>query len=405
MKFHSLTAFATGVLLASAGLSSSVLAAPLPAPANDFDFTASGSAMASYNSNVLSASDNNGGVKRKFDDYIFTFTPGVGLKYGGFADTTLAVNYSETIYRYYVRPSLNEELSNVGFSASRKQGEFDLSAGFSYSQNYNNTPSSTSPTLSSIIRDDVIDANAHAHWNFSEKFNFDAGFDYTKTDYLYSVGRTYQDSETYSLPVSGYYVYSQELSVGAGYTYSQTNPKPAAASPGTPGRSRYNNTLSLNTQLTKWNKLSGTANVGVTQNHIDADSSSGQSALDSTNLSYGVNLKYDYSEPLGFTFNGSRSYSTGTEGQNIQATSAGIGAVYNYSTNISATANLLTYTYSQYFQQNRHDDNYTSGITLTWKPYTFLSLSAGYSYFMNSSDAASSTYNINVVTASVTVNY
>jgi len=405
MKLSSSSLFAAGVLLASASLPSSLSAAPLPVPLDGIDFSASGGATAQYNSNVLSSAGNVGGVKTKFDDYIFTFNPGLTLKYGGLPDTTLAFNYTETFYRYYTHPELNEELSNVGFNVDRKQGAFDLTAAVSYVQNYTNTPSSVSASLSSIIRSDVIDANGHAHWDYSDKFNFDGGIDYNQTRYLYAIGRTFQNTDTYTVPISGYYVYTDQLSFGAGYTYQQTDPQPAAANPGSPGRARYNNTLSFNTKLTKWNKLTGTANVGIEMNHIDPDAANAQPALDTTTGSYGLNLQYAYSDPITFTLSGSRNFNTGTAGQNIQATTVGLGVNYNYSSNIFATANLMTYTYSQYLQQNRHDDTKTSGITVNWKPYSYLTLSAGYSYFMNSSDAPNSTYNINIITVSGSVSY
>jgi len=405
MKFSSPFLFATGVLVASAGLTFKLSAAPLPDPLADIDFTASGGATAQYNSNVLSSAGNVGGVKTKFDDYIFTFNPGLVLKYGAIADTTLTFNYTETFYRYYAHPALNEELSNVGFNVDRKQGAFDLSAGFSYAQNYNNTPSSASPGLTSIIRSDVIDAHGNATWNYSDKFTFTGGVDYSQTSYLYSVGKTFQDSSTFTLPFTGYYAYTDQVSVGAGYTYSQTTQQPAPATPGVPGRGRYNNTFTLNTRLTKWNKLTGDADIGVTMNHIDGDSSAALPALDSTTVSYGLNLQYAYTDTVAFTLSGNRNFSTGTTGQNIQATSVGVGVNYDYSSNIYATANLITYTYSQYLQQNRHDDTKTSGITINWKPYSYLTLSAGYSYFMNSSDAPNATYNISIVTVSGTVSY
>jgi len=413
MKFPSSTIFIAGVVLASAGLSSRLSAAPMPAPLSDIDFSASGTAKEEYNSNVLSSANNNGGRVSKFDDYVATFNPGLTLKYGAIADTTLTFDYTETFYRYYVHPSLNEEMSNVDFNIQRKQGAFDLTAGVSFVQSYNNTPDNNvaGSGRTSILRTDTISANANAHWNYSDKFNFDAGLNYIQTRYLYTAGSALENSDTYTVPITGYYVYSDQVSVGAGYTYSQTSPKPPAAAPippattRTPGASRYNNNFSLNTKLTKWNKLTGSANIGVSMNHVDAGVANGSPALDTTAVSYGVDLDYAYSDPLSITMNGSRNFSTGTAGQNIEATTLGLGVNYDYSSNVSATINLMTFTYSQYLQADRHDKTKTSGITVTWKPYSYLSFSTGYSYYMNSSDAANSTYNISTAFVSATVTY
>ncbi len=404
MKSYSKTILTAALLLASAGLAPSLSATPLPAPLDGLDFVFNGAVKETYNSNVLSSAGNVGGVNTKFDDYIATFAPGFILKYGGIQDTTVTLSYTETFLRYLEHPSLNEELSNVGLTVQRNQGALKLTGSLSYVQNYNNTPSSTSAGLTSIIRSDVISASGNVHWDYSDKFNFDGGFGYTNTHYLYSVGRTFQDTDTYTLPISGYYVYTDKVSFGLGYTYSQTDPKAPAAG-GAAGRSRYNNNFTFNVRLAEWNKLTGDANVGIVQNHVDSDPVSGTSSDDTVTGSYSLDMNYAYSDILSFNFTGSRNFSTGTVGQNIQSTSGGIGATYKYSNNINVQANLITYTYSQYLQQNRHDDTKTTGVTVNWQPYAYLTLSAAYSYFMNSSDAANSTYNINLVSISASVSY
>ncbi len=402
MKFQSISMLSAGLMLASAALTSPLSATPLPAPLDGVDFSAHGGVTASYNSNVLSSAGNNGGAHTKFDDYIATFNPGLTLAYGGFADTTLKLNFTETFLRYLEHPTLNEDLSNLGFTVARKQGAFDLSAGASYVQNYSNTPSTT-PGATAILRSDVLDASANATWNYSDKFNFSTGFDYNNIHYLYTQGATSQDTDTYSVPLSGYYVYTEQLSFGLGYNYSQTDAHNSRTTPPAVGRSRYTNTFSLNTRLTKWNKLTGTANVGVGMNHINAGG--GASAQDTTSINYGLNMVYDYSEKVAVTFTGARNFSTGAAGQNIQSTSGGVSVGYKYSDTINAQFNLINYTYSQYLQQNRHDDTKTSGVTLNWAPYNYLTFSAAYSYFMNSSDSAGSTYNINIVSLSAQISY
>jgi len=400
MKFPSKSTLAAGLLLAVVGLPSTLSAAnPLPPPLSDLDFTITGGVSGAYNSNVLSSAGNVNGVPSKYDDYIFTFNPGVTLQYGKIADTTLELDYTEKFLRYYQHSSLNEDLSNLAFSVTRKQGTVNLSAAASYVQNYSNTPSGGGGT--SILRSDVIDTSGNAHWDYSDKFNFDTGIEYSQTRYLYASGSGSQDTETYTFPISGYYVYSDQVSFGLGYTYTQTDLKSAGSSAAGPGR--YNNTVSFNTKLTKWNKLTGTASVGVTMNHVD--SSGTTSSLDTTTGSYSLDLAYDWTDKVSFNLSGSRNFSTGTTGQNIQATSVGLGVNYAYSDTVNVDANLVNYSYSQYLGTPRDDTSITSGVTLNWKPYTYLTLSAAYSYFMNSSNAAASTYNINIFTLSATLNY
>ncbi len=404
MKLLSKSLFTASAMLAVASPFIHLSAAPLPAPFDDLgkDFlVASVGAKFDYNSNVLSSP----GGSTKFDDFIMTINPGIKLEYGTNTDNDVSMTYTETFLRYYRRPSLNEELSNVGLNYSRKQGEVDLTAGASYVQNYNNTPSAVSPTLSSIIRYDTIALNGNFTWNYSQVLNFGGGVGFSQNHYLYSVGQGFQDTDNYTLPVNAFYVFSPALSVGVGYTYAQSDPKNSTA-PFAQGRERDSHTVSLNAKLTEWQKLSGSANVGVTENRIQGIA--GSPALTTDTVSYGLSLDYAYSEKVMFSLDGNRGFNTGTQGQNIETTSLSLGSTFNYSPSLKFVANLLSYTYSQYLQNipSRNDNTYTSGITVTWTPsWDWLTLSAGYTYFMNSSSAPNATYNINVITVSANIKY
>jgi len=408
MKFSSKSLLSACALLAVAGNFASVSAAPLPAPLDQYgvDATVNFMTSAAYNSNVLASP----GGATKFDDLIFTFAPGLTLDWGKNALTDVTFNYTETFLRYDKHPSLNAELSNVGLDVNRKQGAFDLSSHASYVQNYNNTPSAitaTNPNPTSIIRFDTITASGDAKYTMSDKFNFDLGLSFVQNHYLYTTGKAYQDTDTYTLPATAYYVYTPELSVGLGYTYSQTDPKnnQLTGAGFSPGRERDTHTISLNALLTKWEKLSGSANVGVSRNSISGIGP--VAGLTTTTVSYGLDLTYDYSEKLAFNLTGSRNFSTGTAGQNIEATGGGLGATYTITDTIGLQANIINFTHSEYLQQvpARTDESYSTGITVNWHPLDYLTLSAAYTYFMNSSSAPNATYNVNVVTISGTIHY
>ena len=392
--------FALAAIISTVGCQSMLSAAPLPAPFDALGpqfLTFTGGVSAAYNSNVLSAPSN------KLEDYIFTFNPGVRLDYGKndeIGDTT--VTYSETFLRYAKHTALNEELSNLALNYVKVQSRFTFSLAASYGQSYSNTPSSAGAGLTSIIRTDNLGASGDVHWNFSDKFNFDAALQFAQAHYLYTVGKAFQDTDTYTIPATAYYVYSPALSLGVGYTYQQTDPK---SSTGGQGRERESHAFTLNALLTEWQKLTGSANVGLTESRIEGSTAPAAPSLTSTTVSYGVNFSYAYSPKIALTVAGNRGFSTGTQGQNIETTSGGVGANYSYSDTINVQANLLNYTYSQYLQSARNDDTYTSGITVNWLPYNWLTLSAGYTYFMNSSSQAGATYNINVITLSGTIKY
>jgi polysaccharide biosynthesis protein VpsM len=411
MKHLQKCLLSAAALFAAASQFSVMSAAALPPPFDDYgvDLTLEGGVNESYNSNVLSAH----GSPNKFDDYISTFTPGLELEWGKNAVTDVTFDYTESIYRYAKHASLNEDLSNVGLDIVRKQGAFTLTGMFGFVQNYSNSPSGASGNLAGIIRSDVLSASGNVHYDMSDKFNMDLGFGWARTSYLYSIGEAYQNSDAYTLPVDAYYVYSPELSFGLGYTYQQTDQK-NSINPFTVGRERDSDTFSFNTVLTKWNKLTGTASAGFTINNIASASAEGGNpavpSLTTTTGSYGLGLQYNYSEKVAFTLNGNRNFTVGVSGQNVENTGAGLGLIYNFTDSITVQANLITLNYSQYLQQTpaRDDLAKSTGVNISWKPLDYLTLSAGYNYFMNSSLGSSNptaTYNINVVSISGSIHY
>jgi hypothetical protein len=402
MKFLQKTALTPLAVICATGCFLSVQAAPLITISDNLNLYATGTATGAYNSNILSSS---GGPGKK-SDYVMTLSPGVELDYGRNTDTTLNIRYREDFLRYLQNSGLNNDLSNVFVTASRKQGAADIDANFSYVQAYTNTPTFIVPgvPVTTIIRSDVYSTGFKADYTISPKFYTDVGLQYTQTDYLYGAGAPYQNSNNYHVPANFYYDYSEKIDVGVAYYFDYTDPNNSRA-PATSGVVRYDNFGGLSLRMKQWEKLTGTINLGVDDNHVT--NSTGLTASDSLNLAYGVKLQYDYSEKLSFFLNGQRNFQTGAAGQNIQVTSATLSGHYAYSDNVSFDFTPFGYSYSQYMQTTpqRDDSAYNLGFAANWTPTSYLSLTAGYTYFMNSSNTFGATYNINLVTISGTVRY
>jgi hypothetical protein len=385
--------------LAVPGLFSHAAAAPLVSPMKDLNIYALGSVSASYNSNVLSASS----APTKVDDYIITVTPGIEIKYGGDdSKTSVDLIYNEAFSRYTQHPGLNEELSSVQLTASQSLDKLNLNETFSYIQNYNNSPSSAGTGLTSILRYDTISAGITGDYKLA-KLDSSLGFQYSQNTYLYSASSGEQNGETYAIPASAYYIYSDELSFGLAYTYSQTDQQASVS--GIPGQDRYSNSIDFSTRFAKFEKLTGSVNVGVVQNHVDGIPNAGTPSTDTITGDYSIGLNYQYSEPLSFNLNGTRNFTVGSAGQNVQNTGLGLGLAYTLSEKWNVSATILNYNYSQYIGTSRADTALNSGITINWSPTDYLKFSAGYTYFMNSSNAANSTYNINVVSITASIKY
>jgi len=406
MKHPSLRVFTLATLLAATSLAPRASAAPLVSVGDNLDIFFKGAVTGQYNSNILSAA---GGPNKK-DDYVVTLSPGLEVNYGKNSTTSVNLSYREDFVRYMQNDSLNDNLANVYLTATREQGDFVLTAKGSYVQAYTNTPSAIIPTLNTILRSDVEDGNFKVLYNISPKFFTDVTFDYTQTEYQGSTGNAYQNVQQYTLPANIYYVYSPNFDFGLSYTYTQTEPQnaknPVIPTPLSVGRTRYNNYGGVSARIKSWEKITGSVSVGVTNNQIDA--AVGAPAGDDTSLGFNAKLQYDFSPKLGFFLNANRGFTTGAQGQNIESTNAGLSAHYAYSEFVSFDAVFMNYTHSEYlgnFGGGRADNTYNPSFNVNWSPTSYLQLSAGYSYYMNSSNATGATYNINLVTVSATLRY
>jgi hypothetical protein len=235
---------------------------------------------------------------------------------------------------------------------------------------------------------------------------------YSQTEYQGGSGTAYQNVSTYTFPFNLYYIYSPAFDFGVSYTYTQTEPQnsqayiPTTTTPISFGRRRYNNYGGLSAHIKSWEKITGSASVGVTNNKIDG--APGLPSGDDTTLGFNAKLQYDWSPKLAFFLNANRGFSAGAQGQNIETTSASLSAHYIYSEFISLDATPMAYGYSEYLgagSGGRKDNSYNPSFTVNWSPTTYLQLSAGYSYFMNSSNVFGATYNINLVTISASLRY
>ena len=123
------------------------------------------------------------------------------------------------------------------------------------------------------------------NYTISPKFYTDVGLEYTQIDYLYTAGAPYQNSSYYHVPANFYYDYSEKLDIGVAYYFDYTDPNNSRG-PVTPGVVRYDNFGGLSLRMKQWEKLTGTINVGVDDNHVT--NNTGITATDSLNLAYGI---------------------------------------------------------------------------------------------------------------------
>jgi hypothetical protein len=399
MKHLLKSVIATLAVMASVGSLTNVQGAPLLTITDNLDLYVTGQAQAQYNSNVLSAGYVQTAQGSSKDDYVFTLAPGLELDYGRNTDTTITFSYVEDFLWYRTNKALNNNLANVFLNADHVQGAWDLKANLSWQQLYTNTPST-------IVKSNVSSAGGKIGYTISPKFNTDLGFQYTGTRYTGALASAYQNLQTYYVPANFYYVYSDKFDIGAIYYLNYQTPQNSNT---TAGVTRYDNFIGGTVRIKQWEKLTGSVNLGVDFNHLDQTPLYGTSlpapAENHTNLGYGVKLQYDFSPKLSLFLNGQRNFQTGALGQNIQVTSMNFSGHYAFSDFVSLDTTFVGWSLSQYYGTPRTDNAYNFGFQANWTPTTYLVLSAGYTYFLNDSNTAGNTYNINLVTISANVRY
>ena len=154
-------------------------------------------------------------------------------------------------------------------SISETMQKLSASERASYTQAYTNTPTTlvTGAVVTSIVRDNVVDSNTGVQYNLSDKLEAGVGFDYTQTTYVGGNAANYQDTDNYVVSASTYYAYSQAISVGLNYVFTESDPRTENA---TPAQSRQNNYGGVSLKFNQWQKVTGTVGFGVTNNNEKA---------------------------------------------------------------------------------------------------------------------------------------
>jgi hypothetical protein len=406
MKHLLKTAITPLALFFAAGWGTNAGAAPLLTITDNLNLYLTGTVEGQFNSNVLSSAFTAPGTSKS--DYVLTVTPGLELDYGRNTATTVSVKFQENLLWYLHNTALNNQLANVYVTGSHVQGSLTVDANFSFVQNYTNTPSTIVPgvPVATILESYVYNAGTKLAYEISPKFDTDLGFQFTQTDYQGQVGKAYQNDTNYYVPANFYYSYSPKLDLGLAYYLNYSDPS-NSVKPATQGIMRYDNFVGASARVKQWEKLTGSVNLGVDLNHVSASDGAGVSVAptNQTSFAYGLKLQYDYSPKLSAFLNGQRNFQTGAQGQNIQVTSMALSGHYAYSSFVSFDATALGWSYSQYIGSSRADTSYNSGFSVNWTPTSYLTLSTGYSYFLNTSNTAGATYNINLISVSAAIRY
>lgn len=389
----------------------SLQAAPLFSVGDNLDVFFDGKLEGRYNSNLTSAHASS----QKIDDYALVMSPGLVATYGRNSKITANLFFREDMIRYLDNAIFNTNLAQVFFDAAYKGDPLTVKVNFSYNQYYQNTPSAiTTGNVPGIIRYDLMKAGALGTYLLSPKTSIDLGFNYTYRNYVEGWDALYNDMNSYTVPVAVYYSFSPQLDLGLFFTYTRdvidnvSNPANLNLFTGAGyGRNRNNYFGGVSARIKSWERLSGLVNIGVTSVDVEGVPNSllAGSSLSYYNFGADVALTYELTQKISLFAKLYRNYSVGAAGQNIENTGGSLSAYYRISEVFDFTGNFIQYTRSDYLDTSRCDDTYSMGASFGYTPNSYLRFAAGYTYFMNSSNIAAATYNINMLSLSASLRY
>jgi polysaccharide biosynthesis protein VpsM len=361
---------------------SSAFAAPFLAIGDNAELFAIGTASVAHNDNILLSPNG-----AELEDQIFTFIPGFDLQFGKDSLLKGSVVGTATLTSYSDNNNLNNQLLGIVSRASYQSGSLALDGTLSF-QEFDQPTVDVIPA-GKLVERHISTAGINGELEVSEKVSLGSGFTYTDTDFK-TAG--YADQEEYTIPLNAYYELTPKVDVSAGFRYTNTQIDVA-------GVNEYENYYyNVGARGSFTPKLSGAFSVGYNYREDNAGS-------DNDSLGADASLAYAYTDKTKFTLALSRDFSNSSVG----------GASYeNSAITLGATSAIrvdwllsasLTYRELDYQVGNRTDDYVEGTIGATYVINSYLSTSLSYLYREQNSNLPGGEFENNVVTLSLSARY
>jgi len=399
-------------------LQTSASAAPLVSIGDNTDIFFNGSSSLRWESNIFRDEDN------EVDDLTWTLSPGFEINVGrGVSNADLSIITRYDIIRYEDNDQLDTELFHIKAIGSYKSSRLDLSGSVSFDEN--KTSSGDNNVINDLIEFDTYGANLNAEYRVSPKFSFGAGVRYTDKQYQ-TFDDIFADRETTSFPLDVFYELTPKVDLSLGYTYSNTDveetlspifPVGIATQRFTGDYEQESHFFNVGARGNLLPKLSGFFKVGYRTRSSD-DSVTSLTDLngvfvgapgstdrdDSGMLGLDADLAWSATPKLTVRLGLSRDFGVGGEGESTENSSINLSGSYSINSYLAASANF-GYTLRDYTNTGREDDQYNTGLRLSYSPNQFWRFSTGYTYSENNSNQANRSYENHTIDLTATLRY
>ena len=392
------------VFVTPAGLPIALQAAPLVSIGDSVDVFFNGSSSLEWQSNVFS--DERGAV----DDYKYTVSPGFEINVGrGLSNADLSIITRYDIVRFDKVTDLDNELFHIKAVGSYAGSRLTVNGLVSYDENQSNGADGNDNQKGKLSASETTAANLNGEYTLSPKFSFGAGVNYNHREYAEGSSA---DRDTYTIPLDIFYELTPKVDLSIGYTYTSTEVSSTVSGASeVSGYDKEQHFVNVGARGDLLPKLNGSFKIGF--NTMDSDDPStrdgngpeGRSDRDSDS-SLGLDASFTYlaTAKVSTNLNLNRNFDVAGQGESTEATRVDLSANYSINTRFTATANL-GYTLREYVDSKREDDNYRTGLSLSYVPNEYWRFSTGYNYTENDSNSDGQSYEAHVINVSASLRY
>ena len=391
------------VFVTPAGLPIALQAAPLVSIGDSVDVFFNGSSSLEWQSNVFS--DERGAV----DDYKYTVSPGFEINVGrGLSNADLSIITRYDIVRFDKVTDLDNELFHIKAVGSYAGSRLTVNGLVSYDENQSNGADGNDNQKGKLSASETTAANLNGEYTLSPKFSFGAGVNYNKREYKESSSA---DRESYTVPLDIFYELTPKVDLSIGYTYTSTEvSRTLSGVDGVDGYDKEQHFVNVGARGDLLPKLNGSFKIGF--NTMDSDDPltlednvlGREDRNSSSGLGLDASFTYLATAKVSTNLNLNRNFDVAGQGESTEATRVDLSANYSINTRFTATANL-GYTLREYVDTKREDDNYRTGLSLSYVPNEYWRFSTGYNYTENDSNSDGQSYEAHVINVSASLRY
>jgi len=344
------------------------------------------------------------------DDFKLTLSPGFEVNVGrGLSNVDLSIITRYDIVRFDEVTDLDNELFHIKAVGSYAGSRLSVNGLVSYDESQSNGADGNDNQKGKLSASETTAANLNGEYTLSPKFSFGAGVNYNHREYAEGSSA---DRDTYTIPLDIFYELTPKVDLSIGYTYTSTEVSSTVSGASeVSGYDKEQHFVNVGARGDLLPKLNGSFKIGF--NTMDSDDPStrdgngpeGRSDRDSDS-SLGLDASFTYlaTAKVNTQLSLNRNFDVAGQGESTEATRVDLSANYSINTQYTATANL-GYTLREYVDTGREDDNYRTGVSLSYVPNQYWRFSTGYNYTENSSSDAGQSYEAHVINVSASLRY